>query len=254
MPDMPAITIKNVSKHFDNVEVLRDINLTVNKGEVVSILGSSGSGKSTLLRCMNWLEQPDRGAIYLGEQRLGIDEQHDKPMSSRQLAHMRERVGMVFQSFNLWPHLTVQQNVTEALRFVKKVPKEKANEIARAQLEKVGMLEKADVYPITLSGGQKQRVAIARSLAMSPEVILFDEPTSALDPERVGEVLAVMKQLSQEGYTMVVVTHEMDFARAVSDQVVFLEKGKLIEQAPPEEFFTNPKSERVRQFLQTVRQ
>lgn len=254
MPDMPAITIKNVSKHFDNVEVLRDINLTVNKGEVVSILGSSGSGKSTLLRCMNWLEQPDRGAIYLGEQRLGIDEQSDKPMSSRQLAHMRERVGMVFQSFNLWPHLTVQQNVTEALRFVKKVPKEKANDIARAQLEKVGMLEKADVYPITLSGGQKQRVAIARSLAMSPEVILFDEPTSALDPERVGEVLAVMKQLSQEGYTMVVVTHEMDFARAVSDQVVFLEKGKLIEQAPPEEFFTNPKSERVRQFLQTVRQ
>lgn len=254
MPEVPAITIQNVSKHFDNVEVLRDINLTVNKGEVVSILGSSGSGKSTLLRCMNWLEQPDRGAIYIGEERIGVKEDSQTPMSNGQLAKMRERVGMVFQSFNLWPHLTVMQNVTEALRHVKKLHKDEAAKIAIKQLEKVGMLEKAHVYPITLSGGQKQRVAIARSLAMSPEVILFDEPTSALDPERVGEVLSVMKQLSQEGYTMVVVTHEMDFARAVSDQVVFLEKGKLIEQAPPEEFFTQPKSDRVRQFLQTVRQ
>ncbi|GAA4504395.1 amino acid ABC transporter ATP-binding protein [Pseudaeromonas paramecii] len=254
MSDTPAITVNRLSKQFDNVEVLRDINLTVNKGEVVSILGSSGSGKSTLLRCMNWLEQPDRGTIHIGEERIGIDDQTQQPMSNKQLARIRERVGMVFQSFNLWPHLTVRQNVTEALLHVKKMSKEEANQIATTQLEKVGMLEKQHVYPITLSGGQKQRVAIARSLAMSPEVMLFDEPTSALDPERVGEVLAVMKQLSQEGYTMVVVTHEMEFARAVSDQVVFLEKGKLIEQAPPEEFFTNPKSERVKQFLQTVRQ
>ncbi len=254
MSEMPAITVKNVSKQFDNVEVLRDINLTVNKGEVVSILGSSGSGKSTLLRCMNWLEQPDRGSIFIGEERIGINDQTNAPMGNKQLAHIRERVGMVFQSFNLWPHLTVLQNVTEALIHVKKTPKEQAMAIATQQLEKVGMLEKKNNYPITLSGGQKQRVAIARSLAMSPEVMLFDEPTSALDPERVGEVLTVMKQLSQEGFTMVVVTHEMDFARAVSDQVVFLEKGKLIEQAPPEEFFTRPKSERVQQFLQTVRQ
>ncbi|WP_409421298.1 amino acid ABC transporter ATP-binding protein [Pseudaeromonas sp. ZJS20] len=254
MSDNAAITVNRLSKQFDNVEVLRDINLTVNKGEVVSILGSSGSGKSTLLRCMNWLEQPDRGTIHIGEERIGIDDKTQQPMSNKQLARIRERVGMVFQSFNLWPHLTVRQNVTEALIHVKKMSKDEANQIATTQLEKVGMLEKQDVYPITLSGGQKQRVAIARSLAMSPEVMLFDEPTSALDPERVGEVLAVMKQLSQEGYTMVVVTHEMEFARAVSDQVVFLEKGKLIEQAPPEEFFTNPKSERVKQFLQTVRQ
>jgi len=254
MSDNAAITVNRLSKQFDNIEVLRDINLTVNKGEVVSILGSSGSGKSTLLRCMNWLEQPDRGTIHIGEERIGIDDKTQQPMSNKQLAHIRERVGMVFQSFNLWPHLTVRQNVTEALIHVKKMSKDEANQIATTQLEKVGMLEKQDVYPITLSGGQKQRVAIARSLAMSPEVMLFDEPTSALDPERVGEVLAVMKQLSQEGYTMVVVTHEMEFARAVSDQVVFLEKGKLIEQAPPEEFFTNPKSERVKQFLQTVRQ
>jgi len=221
MSDTPAITVNRVSKQFDNVEVLRDINLTVNKGEVVSILGSSGSGKSTLLRCMNWLEQPDRGTIHIGTERIGIDDQTQQPMSNKQLARIRERVGMVFQSFNLWPHLTVRQNVTEALLHVKKLSKDEANQIATTQLEKVGMLEKQHVYPITLSGGQKQRVAIARSLAMSPEVMLFDEPTSALDPERVGEVLAVMKQLSQEGYTMVVVTHEMDFARAVSDQVVF---------------------------------
>jgi polar amino acid transport system ATP-binding protein len=254
MSDVPAITVTKVSKQFDNIEVLRDINLTVNKGEVVSILGSSGSGKSTLLRCMNWLEQPDRGTIHIGTEQIGINAQTRQPMSNKQLARVRERVGMVFQSFNLWPHLTVQQNVTEALIYVKKLPRDEARQLATQHLEKVGMLEKQHNYPITLSGGQKQRVAIARSLAMSPEVLLFDEPTSALDPERVGEVLAVMKQLSQEGYTMVVVTHEMEFARAVSDQVVFLEKGKLIEQAPPEEFFTRPKSERVQQFLQTVRQ
>ena len=245
MPDTTAVSIKNVSKQFDNIEVLRDINLTVEKGSVVSILGSSGSGKSTLLRCMNWLEQPDRGEIHIGGQRLGIDEQNGKAMSHRQLSKIRERVGMVFQSFNLWPHLTVQQNVSEALLHVKGMKRDEASAIAIQQLEKVGMAHKADAWPITLSGGQKQRVAIARSL--------FDEPTSALDPELVNEVLGVMKALAAEGYTMVVVTHEMDFARQVSDEVVFLEKGLLIEKAPPEKFFTNPDSERVRQFLQSRR-
>jgi polar amino acid transport system ATP-binding protein len=244
-----AVQVENVSKQFNGIEVLRDINLTVNKGDVVSILGSSGSGKSTLLRCMNWLEQPDRGAIYIGDDRIGIDKNTNKPMKNRQLASIRERIGMVFQSFNLWPHLTILQNVTEALIYVKKYSKNEAIEIACQQLDKVGMLEKKDVYPITLSGGQKQRVAIARSLAMSPEVLLFDEPTSALDPERVGEVLTVMKKLSEEGYTMIVVTHEMDFAKAVSDQVVFLDKGILIEKSTPDEFFNNPKSERVKKFL-----
>ena len=238
MPESIAVSVKNVSKQFDNVEVLRDINLTVEKGTVVSILGSSGSGKSTLLRCMNWLEQPDRGEIHIGGQRLGIDEQRGRAMSHRQLAKIRERVGMVFQSFNLWPHLTVQQNVSEALLRVKGMKRDEAKAMAMQQLEKVGMAHKADVYPITLSGGQKQRVAIARSLAMSPEV---------------NEVLVVMKALAAEGYTMVVVTHEMDFARQVSNEVVFLEKGLLIEKAPPEKFFTQPDSERVRQFLQSSR-
>ena len=253
MPEQSAVSVKNLSKQFDNVEVLRDINLTVEKGTVVSILGSSGSGKSTLLRCMNWLEQPDRGEVRISGQRLGVDDASGKTMSHKDLSKIRERVGMVFQSFNLWPHLTVLQNVTEALIHVKGMKREMADEIGRRQLEKVGMSHKTDVYPITLSGGQKQRVAIARSLAMSPEVILFDEPTSALDPELVNEVLGVMKNLAAEGYTMVVVTHEMDFARQVSDEVVFLEKGLLIEKASPEKFFTNPDSDRVRKFLQSSR-
>ena len=249
MPDTTVIRIKNLSKQFNGVEVLRDINLDIKKGEVVSILGSSGSGKSTLLRCMNYLEQPERGKIFVDDMRMGVNDSNNKPMTHNQLAKMREKIGMVFQNFNLWPHLTVLQNVMEALLHVKKLPKKQAGEIAAEQLEKVGMEDFLEQYPITLSGGQKQRVAIARSLAMSPDVLLFDEPTSALDPERVDEVLMVMKRLSQEGYTMVVVTHEMEFARMVSDQVVFLEKGKLIEKSAPEKFFTNPDAIRVRQFL-----
>lgn len=249
MPEAPAVQIDNLSKSFDGVEVLRDISLTVNKGEVVSVLGSSGSGKSTLLRCINWLEEPDRGSIHIAGQRIGVDVQ-GKRMNNRDLAAIRARTGMVFQSFNLWPHLNVLQNVMEAPMQVKKMRKDEARAIAQTLLEKVGMQEKAEAYPYTLSGGQKQRVAIARALAMSPEVILFDEPTSALDPERVGEVLTVMKNLSSEGYTMIVVTHEMEFARAVSDQVVFLEKGLLIEKSAPEKFFTNPETERVRKFLE----
>ena len=198
---------------------------------------------------MNYLEQPERGKIFVDDMRMGVDDSNNKPMTHNQLAKMREKIGMVFQNFNLWPHLTVLQNVMEALLHVKKLPKKQAREIAAEQLEKVGMEAFLDQYPITLSGGQKQRVAIARSLAMSPDVLLFDEPTSALDPERVDEVLMVMKRLSKEGYTMVVVTHEMEFARMVSDQVVFLEKGKLIEKSAPEKFFTNPDAIRVRQFL-----
>ncbi|NOI34217.1 amino acid ABC transporter ATP-binding protein [Vibrio cyclitrophicus] len=243
------ISVENLSKQFDGIEVLRDINLTIKKGDVVSILGSSGSGKSTLLRCMNWLEQPERGTIFMGDERIGINYETGKPLKYKELAKLRERLGMVFQSFNLWPHLTVLQNVMEALVHVKKIAKSDAEEMARKQLDKVGMSHKLESYPSMLSGGQKQRVAIARALAMEPDVLLFDEPTSALDPELVEEVLLVMKKLSQEGYTMVVVTHEMEFARQVSDQVVFLEKGILIEKSNPEKFFTNPDSPRVRQFL-----
>jgi polar amino acid transport system ATP-binding protein len=249
MSDVPAVQIHRLSKSFGGIEVLRDVDLTVYKGEVVSVLGSSGSGKSTMLRCINWLEEPDRGTIRIAGTRIGIDD-NGRKMNNRELATIRARTGMVFQSFNLWPHLTVLQNVMESPIQVKGMHKDEAHAVASALLEKVGMAEKADAYPFTLSGGQKQRVAIARALAMSPEVILFDEPTSALDPERVGEVLQVMKNLSAEGYTMIVVTHEMEFARAVSDQVVFLEKGLIIEKAAPEQFFTRPKTERVRRFLE----
>ncbi len=248
--DTPAVDIRHLSKSFNGVEVLRDIDLTVGKGEVVSILGSSGSGKSTLLRCVNWLEQPDRGEVFIGGARMGVDAQSGKPLKARELAAMRARTGMVFQNFNLWPHFTVLQNVMEVPVHVQGVAKAQAREQALALLAKVGMSEKAGQYPHTLSGGQKQRVAIARVLAIEPQVLLFDEPTSALDPERVGEVLAVMRDLAAGGYTMMVVTHEMDFARAVSDQVVFLEQGKLIEQGAPEKFFTRPDTERVRKFLE----
>ena len=252
MSDTTAVSVKNVSKQFDNVEVLRDINLTVEKGTVVSILGSSGSGKSTLLRCMNWLEQPDRGEIRISGQRLGIDEHNGRAMPHRQLSKIRERVGMVFQSFNLWPHLTVQQNVSEALLHVKGMKRDEAKAIAMQQLEKVGMAHKADVYPITLSGGQKQRVAIARALASSPQIILFDEPTSALDPEMIGEVLFVMKALAHSGITMIVVTHEMQFAREIADRIVFIDGGQILETAPPAQFFSQPAHPRAQRFLQKV--
>jgi polar amino acid transport system ATP-binding protein len=249
MTETPAVSLRNISKSFDGYEVLRDINLTVKRGDVVSVLGSSGSGKSTLLRCVNWLEQPDRGEVRVAGQRMGLNED-GKPMNARQLAAARARTGMVFQSFNLWPHFTVLQNVTEVPIHVQGMPRAQAREKAQALLEKVGLADKANQYPHTLSGGQKQRVAIARVLAIEPEVLLFDEPTSALDPERVGEVLNVMRDLSADGYTMIVVTHEMDFARAVSSQVVFLERGKIIEQGDPETFFTRPSTERVQRFLE----
>lgn len=248
-PTAAAVSIRCVSKSFDGMEVLRDVSLEVAPGEVVSILGSSGSGKSTLLRCINWLETPDRGDIHIAGDRIGVSST-GQPMSRRQLAGMRARLGMVFQSFNLWPHLSVLRNVTEAPIHVQGCSKAEAEERAMALLTKVGMAHKYDAFPYTLSGGQKQRVAIARALAMQPRVMLFDEPTSALDPELVGEVLAVIKDLSREGYTMVIVTHEMEFARAVSDQVVFLDKGIIIEKSPPNTFFVTPKTERVRRFLE----
>jgi polar amino acid transport system ATP-binding protein len=245
----PAVEIRNLSKSFNGIEVLKDISLCVERGQTVSILGSSGSGKSTLLRCINWLEQPERGEIYIAGERIGTQADGRTPMSAKALARTRAKTAMVFQSFNLWPHLTVLGNAIEAPVHVLKVSKDEA--IARAEklLEKVGMLHKRDAYPWSLSGGQKQRVAIARGLAMEPEVILFDEPTSALDPELVGEVLSVMKSLADDGYTMIVVTHEMDFARKVSDEVVFVDKGLVVERAEPERFFTQSQSERLTQFL-----
>lgn len=244
-----AVEVRNISKSFNGIEVLRDISITVNKGQTISILGPSGSGKSTLLRCMNWLEQPDRGAILIAGEHIGMQENGQKPMSAKNLARMRAKTAMVFQGFNLWPHLTVLGNVIEAPVYVRKVPRAQAIRHAELLLEKVGLAHKRDAYPSSLSGGQKQRVAIARALAMEPEVILFDEPTSALDPELVDEVLMVMKSLAQDGYTMVIVTHEMAFARRVSDQVVFIDKGLVVEQSDPESFFGNPKNERLKQFL-----
>jgi polar amino acid transport system ATP-binding protein len=244
-----AVEISHLSKSFDGVEVLRDVDLRVETGTTVSILGSSGSGKSTLLRCINWLEEPDRGSITIAGSRMGVDESSGRPMSNRQLAKMRAKTAMVFQGFHLWPHLTVLQNLIEAPIHVQGISRKVAIAKAEQLLDKVGMSHKRDSYPWSLSGGQKQRVAIARALAMEPEVILFDEPTSALDPEMVTEVLTVMKALSAEGYTMIIVTHEMDFARQASDQVVFLEKGIIIERGTPVEFFERPTSERVRAFL-----
>ncbi|MEO5739732.1 MAG: amino acid ABC transporter ATP-binding protein [Vicinamibacterales bacterium] len=246
-PQSFAVEVRSVLKRFGALEVLRDVSLEVVRGQTVSILGPSGSGKSTLLRCINWLEEPDGGEIFVAGERIG--RRDGKHMTDRELARMRARIGMVFQSFNLWPHLTVLQNVTEAPIHVLGLKKDEA--IARAEkiLDKVGIGDKRDAYPYALSGGQKQRVGIARALAMNPAVILFDEPTSALDPELVGEVLAVMRALAEEGMTMIVVTHEMDFARDVSDEIVFIDQGRVVERDKPEEFFSKPKSARARQFL-----
>lgn len=238
------LVAKDVHKSFGSLEVLKGIDLKIDKKEVVVLVGVSGSGKSTLLRCFNFLEMIDSGEIYFDGKR--IDPTKDN------LPRVRANVGMVFQHFHLFPHKTVMENIIEAPVIVKKEKKEAAIKHAKQLLEKVGLADKADVYPDKLSGGQKQRVAIARSLAMNPKVMLFDEPTSALDPELVGEVLQVMKQLAKEGMTMVVVTHEMNFAKEVADRIVMLHEGNIIEEAEPETFFNNPSSERTRQFLKMV--
>ncbi|UYZ01793.1 amino acid ABC transporter ATP-binding protein [Peribacillus frigoritolerans] len=238
------IRIKNLNKSYGNLHVLKDIDMKVLDSDVVCLIGPSGSGKSTLLRCLNYLEKKDSGQILIEGTEINPGT-HD-------INKIREKVGMVFQHFYLFPHMTVLENVIEAPTHVKKVPKAQAIEEAKTLLAKVGLSDKADVYPSKLSGGQKQRVAIARALAMKPDILLFDEPTSALDPELVGEVLATMKELALEGMTMVVVTHEMSFAREVGDWIVFMHNGRVVESGPPKEFFTNPKEERTKEFLQTT--
>ena len=248
--DRPVLDVRGIWKKFGDHAVLVDVSLSVCKGQTICILGPSGSGKSTLLRCLNWLEQPDHGHIFLAGQRVGYRAGSELPMSQAELAAIRARIGMVFQHFNLWPHLTVLGNLLEAPIFVQRRPRDEVVAEAEALLDKVGLREKRDVYPARLSGGQRQRVAIARALAMRPAVLLFDEATSALDPELVGEVLAVMEELAKDGMTMVVVTHEMSFAQDAADAVIFLDNGRVVEVAEPEKFFRRPETERARQFLQ----
>lgn len=235
---------ENIHKSFGDLEVLKGVDLHVKPQEVVVLVGVSGSGKSTLLRCFNFLEMINEGKITI--------DGHTVNTKKDNLTNIRAEVGMVFQHFNLFPHKTVLENVIEAPLTVKKMKKEKARALGMELLKKVGLEDKANVYPSKLSGGQKQRVAIARSLAMEPKVMLFDEPTSALDPELVGEVLQVMKQLAEEGMTMVVVTHEMKFAKEVADRIIMIDKGTIIESADPKNFFENPQNERTRQFIQLV--
>ncbi|MEX3622429.1 amino acid ABC transporter ATP-binding protein [Viridibacillus arvi] len=238
------IKLKNLRKSFGDLEVLKDISLEIQKSEVVVLIGASGSGKSTLLRCLNFLEINNGGQIEINGKLIDAGKEN--------LNKVRENMGMVFQHFNLFPHLSILQNVIEAPVHVKKQSKEEATRKAKELLQKVGLADKANFYPDQLSGGQKQRVAIARALAMEPEVMLFDEPTSALDPELVGEVLETMKNLAKEGMTMVIVTHEMGFAREVADRVIMLADGKIIEEGTPSEFFKNPKEEKTIRFLQQV--
>jgi len=244
-----VLDVAGVAKRFGNVEVLCDVSFQVDKSETICVLGPSGSGKSTLLRCINWLERPDAGQIYLNGTRVGINGA-GIVMSDRDLSKIRTHIGMVFQHFALWPHLTVLQNLMEAPVQVQRRPKAEVRDEALALLSKVGLIDKRDTFPAKLSGGQKQRVGIARALAMRPDLLLFDEPTSALDPELVGEVLVVMRELAREGMTMVIVTHEMGFAREAATRVLFLDRGRVVETGPPDRFFSNPQTERARQFLQ----
>ncbi|MCQ2969034.1 MAG: amino acid ABC transporter ATP-binding protein [Clostridium sp.] len=238
------IYVNNLEKSFGKNKVLKGINEHIKKGEVVVVIGPSGSGKSTFLRCLNLLEEPTKGEIIFEGKNI-----IDKKVNINKL---REKMGMVFQQFNLFPHKTVLENITIAPIKVKKMKKSDAEEKAIRLLEKVGLKDKKDAYPVQLSGGQKQRIAIARALAMEPDVMLFDEPTSALDPEMVGEVLNVMKNLAREGMTMVVVTHEMGFAKEVGDRIIFMDGGNILESGKPEEFFANPKNERTKEFLSKV--
>ena len=244
----PALQLVDIRKRFGDLQVLDGIGFEVARGETVCLLGPSGSGKSTLLRCINWLERPDGGRVLLEGEPVGLSS-GGVVMGDRELSRLRTRIGMVFQHFALWPHLTVLQNVMEAPLHVQRRPRDEVQAEARALLERVGLADKQDAFPARLSGGQKQRVGIARALAMKPALLLFDEPTSALDPELVGEVLAVMRDLAREGMTMVVVTHEMAFAREAASRVIFMDRGRVVETGAPEAFFGAPTTERARQFL-----
>ena len=243
------LQIRNLRKSFGDLQVLKSIDLDVNKGDVVAILGPSGSGITTMLRCLNFLEKSDGGTMLFDDQRVDLAR-----VTHAEANALRRRTGFVFQSYNLFANKTALQNVTEGLIIARKMPRRRAEEIARAALVKVGMDDRADYYPSQLSGGQQQRVAIARAMAADPEIIYFDEPTSALDPELTGEVLAVMRKLAEEGRTMLVVTHEMDFARHVANRVVFMDGGVIVEQNTAEAFFNDPQQLRTREFLQTYRQ
>nr|WP_276327687.1 L-cystine ABC transporter ATP-binding protein TcyN [Kiloniella majae] len=244
------IAVKGLKKSFDSNHVLSDIDLNVHKGEVLAIIGPSGSGKTTLLRCLNFLETPDGGNIRISS--TTVDAEQDLKKQKKAIRALRKSAGFVFQNFNLFPHRTVLENITEGPVIVKGEEPASAAKKARKLLKKVGLANKEDAYPSALSGGQQQRVAIARALAMEPDVILFDEPTSALDPELVGEVLNVMKELAREERTMVIVTHEMAFARDVADRVIFMADGQIVEEAPAEELFSAPKRERTKKFLKKI--
>ena len=236
------IVAENLQKRYENLDVLKGISLTINKGDVVCLVGPSGCGKSTFLRCLTRLEEPTGGKVFLdGEE-----------VTEKEIDKTRAKMGMVFQHFNLFPHLTVKRNITLAPTRLHRMTRAQADERAMELLERIGLADKADVYPSSLSGGQKQRIAIARALAMDPEVLLFDEPTSALDPEMVGEVLELMKELARGGMTMVVVTHEMGFAREVANRVIFIDEGVIKVDKPPQEFFSNPENERLKAFLSKV--
>jgi len=244
MNDKVIVELKSLHKYFGELEVLKGIDLQVHEGEIISIIGGSGSGKSTMLRCINYLEKKTSGEIWIDGKKTS--------KSQNNVNELRRKVGMVFQQFNLFPHKTVLDNVISGPVIIKKMDKKEAREKGKELLAKVGLLEKADVYPAMLSGGQQQRVAIARALAMEPDVLLFDEPTSALDPELVGEVLEVINDLAKTGMTMMIVTHEMGFAKEVSDRVLFLEAGVIEEMGTPMEIFDNPKSERLKEFISSI--
>jgi polar amino acid transport system ATP-binding protein len=250
----PMVKAEGVHKRFGSVEVLKGISMEVARGEVVCLLGASGSGKSTFLRCINHLEKIDAGRLLVDGELVGYRQVGERlhELHDREICRHRAEVGMVFQRFNLFGHMTALENIIEAPMLVRKMPKAQATERARELLARVGLADRGSAYPNQLSGGQQQRIAIARALAMSPKLMLFDEPTSALDPELVGEVLDVMKSLARDGMTMVVVTHEMGFAREVADRVVMMHQGTIIESAPPEQFFGAPQHERTRQFLSKI--
>ncbi|MFK2825848.1 amino acid ABC transporter ATP-binding protein [Bacillus sp. B190/17] len=242
------ISVKNLHKSFGRLDVLNGIDLEVEKGKVIVVIGPSGSGKTTFLRCLNVLESPTSGTIQIADQQLNFN----GAVTKKEITLFRRLTGMVFQGYNLFPHMTALENVMEGPVIVKKEAKEKARQMSEQMLQKVGLFDRKDYYPSQLSGGQQQRVGIARALAMEPKVMLFDEPTSALDPELVGEVLTAMKSLAQEGMTMIVVTHEMKFAKEVADEVIFIDKGVIVERDVPENIFTNPKEERTRRFLNLI--